>query len=126
MILGLGLVSSLYAARSASAEPVPSLVAGQAVPVGQRVFISENVSYGIKGTDVVLRVASITQRHVSGGGWEASAVLALTAVAANAELRFSTSGSHPSAAQTWNGFQITVYVIHHTGGAELRVDRSRR
>ena len=124
MFRRLMLLAILSAASPAVHAQVVSLVAGQAIPMGRRVFISEGNTYVIEGITVLLEVRGIIQRHLAEGGRSESAVLVLTEGAAHTELPVGLSSATTRARFVSNGLRFTVFAIHHTGGIELSITRA--
>jgi len=129
MLARLSLAGVFFALVSswlpAHAQTVPTLVAGEEIPLDRRVCLSQDIPYRIAGTTVTLEVGGIIQLHLEGDGWSSSATLSLSDGPDHAELSCNTNDQTPVAQRTWNGLQLTVFVIHHTGGIELRISRIR-
>lgn len=124
LALVLTVVAAVLSPRELCAQDVPSLAAGQAIPLGRRVFVTQDVSYRIEGTTASLRVGGIMQRHLAGGGWSASATLSVTDGSARTELAVGVNASAPQTRVSSGGLSFTVFVIHHTGGIELAIART--
>lgn len=115
-----GLFVVLGSPCLAAAQTPPNVLAGQTIPMGERVRIAENVRYGICGTAVTLWIDRIGgHRTASGGIRSTTATFCLTG--ARGKIQCVTTVPSSTHVRTWRGLEFLVYAIDRAGFAEMRV-----